>query len=210
MNIFEFLDREIVPISVIIIYLYVFRKRIFDYFRKGAKNAKFFKNAIKILARNFRFSIDNWKYTILIPIAITLILDIFLTLYFRTVMTPYDEPLWFLLTFRTFFNPIAEEIMSRGFILGVGFLGIVNLLELGFKRKVNRIIYVIWVLFSLIASTYVFSISHENPDYFSSIVRFSGGLLYGTLFLLNKKNLLPSTVAHIVHNLIITLTPFLM
>ena len=137
------------------------------------------------------------------------ILDVLIVWIFQASMKPYDEPLWFQLTVRSFLNPISEEVVMRGFIFGCFFLTtpglIIKLLKNRKFIKFSFPFHKLWVILMLLLQAYLFAICHENPTLFNWSIRLSSGLLYGLLYLVYKRNLLPSITAHITHNLLITL-----
>lgn len=206
----ELLNKAFFPIlfTTLYIFLYLGRRKIFKLLKKKVKNKDQIK-VIKLLASNFKFKIDNYWLTIIFPIILTLILDIPLMILLLKISTKSQEPLWFQLIVRSFLNPISEEVTIRGFILGC-FTTLFTLVEMLLKKK--KLIrsfptysHKIWVVLMLIFQAFLFVISHENPTLFNWIVRLSSGFLYGLLYLAFKRNLLPPTIAHIAHNLIVTL-----
>jgi membrane protease YdiL (CAAX protease family) len=209
MEIVEFLDKAFLPLFVTFAYIaiYSYRIKIFNRIKKHV-NKKPFLDAIRMLANNFRFNIGNFWLTIIIPMILAISLDVAIMYIFKLPMRPYPEPFWFGITVRSFFNPVSEEVLARGFIFGVFFLSTVTLVEKLYKVKFNQILKYVWVAASLFLQATVFAVSHENPALFNWAIRISSGLLYGILYLAYKRNLLPPIIAHITHNLLITLTGY--
>ncbi|MEM2507271.1 MAG: CPBP family intramembrane glutamic endopeptidase [Nitrososphaeria archaeon] len=206
MEVAEFFDKAFLPLLVTFVYiaLYFYRIKIFNMIKKHVSKKPLLE-AIQMLANNFRFNIGKFWLTILIPMILAILLDVGIMFIFQLPMKPYPEPFWFGITIRSFFNPISEEVLVRGFIFGAFFLSIFPLIEKLYKIKINQILKHIWVVVSLFLQAIVFATSHENPALFNWTIRISSGLLYGGLYLAYKKNLLPSIAAHITHNLVILL-----
>lgn len=207
MELVEFADKALFPMTVTLLYaiFYIYRFEFFSKIKKYLKNKAQIK-ALKLLAYNFKFKLGNWIFTILIPMISAIILDIIIMLIFRIPMRPYDEPFWFILIFRSLINPIAEEVVVRAFILGAFFLTTITLVEMLYRRKFNPIFKKFWMVCSLVLQVIIFATAHENPALFNWVIRISSGFLYGGFYLLSKRNLLPPIVAHITHNLVITLS----
>jgi membrane protease YdiL (CAAX protease family) len=211
MNYLDFVDKAILPIFFTFLYivLYLTRRKIFRLLKKMIKNKELI-DVIKLLASNFKLKVDNFWLTTILPITLAVTLDIFLMWIFQIPMKPYLEPLWFQITVRSFLNPISEEVVARGFIFGCFFLTTFTLVEILLKKQklINSFpafSHKIWIIFTFSLQTYLFASWHENPALFNWIVRLSSGFLYGLLYLAYKRNLLPPIVAHITHNLVITL-----
>ena len=207
MEIVEFLDKAGLPVLILLFYVivYIYRNKIFRTIKKRLKN-KDQIDSLKLLASNFKFKIGNWWYSVIFSMIIAIIMDIIIILIFKIPMKPYSEPLWFAIIFRSLFNPVSEEVLIRGFIFGAFFLTIFKLVEKLRKRPFNPTFLRGWIVVALFLQTYIFASSHENPALFNWTIRLSSGILYGLLYLLHKRNLLPPVVAHITHNLVITLT----
>ena len=101
------------------------------------------------------------------------------------------EPLWFAAITSGFMNPVAEEFLVRGL-----FLGPVALLVYKSKKNVKITSYSV----ALIFISYIFTISHNNVTDFQFMIRFVDSILYGILYLANKRNLLPAVIAHASSN----------
>jgi len=120
-------------------------------------------------------------------------------LWTTTSFAPYSEPLWFLLIGRSFLNPIAEEILFRGFLFGYS-LYVISLIF----RSWWKVVPGIGILF---LQAWYFAFVHGSPGVPMKI-RFTGAIVYGIWYWIGKKNLLPPTIAHITHHILISVDYF--
>ncbi len=89
--------------------------------------------------------------------------------------------------------PLAEEITFRGFIFGL----VISLIEIKIKKK-----WRVWlIILALLGQTFLFMAWHSFfIGYQFGLSQFLGGLLFGSLYLMFRKNLLPGIVAHMSLN----------
>ena len=206
----ELVNKAIFPIfTLLYIAFYLKRRKIFKLLRKRIKNKDQIE-VIKLFASNFKLKVGNFWSTIILPMVLIITLDVFIMWIFQIPMKPYQEPLWFQLIVISFLNPISEEVLTRGFMFGCFFLTTFTLVEeiLRKRRLISSFpapFHKIWIVLMLLLQTYLFASWHENPALFNWVVRLSSGFLYGLLYLAYERNLLPPIVAHIAHNLVITL-----
>lgn len=202
MDIIEFVNKSIFPLAILMTYLLSLRygNKLMIMVSKHTKNRNF-KKDMKILFYNFKIRLENPIFTIFAPIIMVLIMDILIMLSFKTPMLPYDEPMWFLIAIRGIIGPIAEEIFFRGVIFGFILLSTFQLFSKNNKNNNCKI----WAIIALLIQSLIFAFYHNNPSSFNWVIRILSGFLYGSLYLLNKRNLLPAIIAHMAHNLFITL-----
>lgn len=94
------------------------------------------------------------------------------------------------------FAPLIEEILTRGIMLGLIYL-IVHLMvskRLGWARRLSD-----WSagLVALVVTSLVFSFLHSGKI----DIRYVAGLLNGILYFLDRRNLLPAIISHVLYNL---------
>ena len=181
-----------IPIQLLIIGFFVFRQKIVDNFREP------FKEKFTMCATDMKFKIGNMWKTLLTPIVVTVILYVAWVLFFKHFFNgfphfPINDPL-ITLDFVTL-APIAEQIL-QGFLLSAFFL------YSNFYYK-NKWEVGIICLFGLLLSAILITSIHENPYPIYWLIRFSSFIIYGTLYYLNERNLLPAIVAHSAWNIIL-------
>jgi len=99
--------------------------------------------------------------------------------------------------------PIVEEVLFRGILFAIIILCIYSI----FFKKLNwRIGYFSRAAIGLLVTSLAFSFAHGTLD-----ARFISGLIFGFVYLLDKRNLLPAVIAHAVDNIFmiyLTTCPF--
>jgi len=100
-------------------------------------------------------------------------------------------------------SPIAEEFLVRGILFGM-FLAFLKAAEKYTSKVEEAQPGAITLL--LFFQAIVFGVHHENVSHANLLLRILSGLLYGTLYLLYDRNLLPPIVAHISQNLTVTVS----
>jgi len=182
----DILNQWIIPLVLTVIFLVFlsYRPNLMSKVKKSKKREKYL-----FLIDNFKISLGNWKKTILLPIILVILIDLFVMFLFSQKPVFYDAPLWFFAVTSGFTNPIAEEFLVRGVLLGLFvFLG----WKLKFDGNKKHGLYLIGLLFT----SYVFTISHINITLYQFTIRFAVSMLFGLLYLVNNRNLLPSIMAH--------------
>ncbi|HLD49066.1 MAG TPA: CPBP family intramembrane glutamic endopeptidase [archaeon] len=184
------LNLWIIPFSVTMIFFlfYYCKTTIIKIAKKSRKKSDFL-----FLLDNFRINIDDWKKTILLPIISAILLNVIVMAVFMAKPVKYDIPFWFLASMPGFANPVSEEFLIRGFLLGLFVFGA---WKFRFKDKNKYFLYFIGLIFL----SYIFTISHINMTLYQYVIRFSNSILFSILYLINKRNLLPSIIAHAAGN----------
>jgi membrane protease YdiL (CAAX protease family) len=101
-----------------------------------------------------------------------------------------------------FIAPIQEEIIWRGFLLNFEIMFLTHI----FRIKNQKFIYkknFNWNLFSIIIASLflnaiVFSLFHFN----GVDLRYMDGIMFGTVYLIDNKNLTPAILTHFINNLL--------
>jgi len=167
--------------------------------KQNPKSKKLIGVTEKILSL-FRIRINNAFTSIILPI---LLVGGFLAyiLSFNVNFAPPEPGVISLLNV-IIVSPIYEEIMFRGLILG-GFLLFFSWLAFKvIKWKENKITKFSVSTTSLFIVSVLFSIAHKGV----LDLRYISGVIFGAVYLIDKKNLLPAIIGHSLNNLIVVLT----
>ncbi len=194
-----FLDVVGVPLLMLLIILpYVlFLKRV-----KLTTRPRTPLDFLYIYRSNLRLEYEGWFLTLAIPILSVLFLDLVVfKLMFGLSLADYGENLIYGILVRGILNPFSEEIIFRGFFLGMFAATMIEVYRYQFSKKASDIIYVPFLLFV----SFLFVLPHNNYQLAPDLVRLLSGLLYGSLYLFSKRNLLPAIVAHAFSNILIVL-----
>ena len=180
----NFLTYFICPfiISLIFYLVYLFRK-------------KFPLN----FGENFDIRLNNPYFTIILPLILVILLQISFMVAFHTPLVDTIERNTLMITRAVVFTPIAEEFFIRGVLLGCLFIWVPKVV----RPNLDRNFFIIIALIGLILTSFLFALWHENPNIGSFLLRLTAGLVYGGLYLLNKRNLLPAMIGHSFNNLLI-------
>jgi len=186
------MDLLLIPVQLLIIGVFVFRLKILDRF------PELIKKMYSDFAKDMKFEIGNkWK-TLLIPIIVSVSAYVAWVMYnkhFFNVfpLVPINDPLFILDS--AILAPIAEQII-QGFLLTA-------FLALFIAIYKNKWIISIFCFVALMISAYLMAEAHLNPAPINWLLRFFMFMIYGALYYLNERNLLPSIVAHSVWNIIL-------
>lgn len=93
------------------------------------------------------------------------------------------------------FQPWLEEILFRGMIFGVS-LHLIDKEQIKSKQR-------LYTGFALILQSAFFVLLHLQSGRLAAVMRFSTGVFFGLLFIYGKRNVLPSTAAHLFYNYIV-------
>lgn len=189
------LNRWALPLilSSILFYFIYFKKTWIDWINK-IKNEEL-RNCLLFILDGLKINLGDWKITILSPAVIAIGLVVLIDNVFNANAGGYGETLWFALITSGFLNPISEEFITRGILLGM-------FVYAAFKfPKEKNLVYVL----GLFVTSVVFVYGHNNSTLFQIVIRFLMSLLFGLLYLINDRNLLPPIMAHAANNIFLIL-----
>jgi len=192
------MDPFLIPVQLLIIGIYLFRIPILDRFQKPPKDF------LLQIANDMKLDLGKpWK-TVLVPILVIFVTYLGWILYHTTVfhtfpIVPTTDPLPLFIINSGILAPISEEIL-QGFFLSVMFILFINIYK-------NRWIIAVMCFAALMIVSYIFANAHTNPTSVNWLLRFFQFMIYGALYYLYGRNLLPAIIAHSTWNLIL-LNPF--
>ena len=192
------MDPFLIPVQLFIIGIYLFRIPILDRFQKPSKDF------LLQIANDMKLDLGKpWK-TILVPILVILITYIGWIFYRSTIFLTFPtfsitDPLPLFVITSGILAPISEEILQC-FFLSVMFILFINIYK-------NRWIIAVMCFAALMIISYIFANAHTNPTSLNWLLRFFQFMIYGALYYLYGRNLLPAIIAHSTWNLIL-LNPF--
>jgi membrane protease YdiL (CAAX protease family) len=180
------MDISLLILELLIIIVYLLRYQLID--RLPDKYRSVYRNLISGMV----FRIGKWYYTILIPILIIFVFYIGWVLFYSLFMGlfprfPTSDPIPIYILTYVIVGPIAEQILQCLY------------LSMVCSTTQNKSI----ILFSMMAVAAFFAILHYNTGIESVMLRFVLFMMYGLLYYLNEKNILPSVIAHSSWNLIV-------
>ena len=188
------MDPFLIPVQLLIIGIYLFRIPILDRFQKPPKDFLF------QIANDMKLDLGKpWK-TILVPILVIFVTYLGWILYNTTVfytfpIVPTTDPLPLFIINSGILAPISEEILQC-FFLSVMFILFIHIYK-------NRWIIAVMCFAALTIVSYIFANAHSNPTSVNWLLRFSQFMIYGALYYLYGRNLLPAIIAHSTWNLIL-------
>jgi membrane protease YdiL (CAAX protease family) len=192
------MDQFIIPTQLLIIVLYLFRIPIIDRFPKSLKGF------YSVIANDTRFDLGTWWKTVLVPLLVIVGTYLVWVMYNNMILhtfpfLPVADPLPLYIAESGILAPVSEEILQCFFLSAAFFL---------FTRIYkNRWMITGMCIAALVIVSYIFANAHTNPTPVNWLMRFSQFLIYGAIYYLNDRNLLPAIVAHSAWNLIL-LNPF--
>jgi membrane protease YdiL (CAAX protease family) len=180
---------------------------ILAYFLKGRFNSYLKKKGVKqqVIGRIksiMRVELGQPAITIILPAVLAVVLVVFISLATQKPIIGYDLPFWYLLIQTVVVAPIFEEFLFRSALFGP-FLIII-------AEKASKTKYPLYCLM-LLLQAWLFMISHTilTPmPFYSNPFRFADGLLFGALYIVYKRNLVPCIAAHSASNLLVLLTSY--
>ena len=157
------------------------------------------KNPWDVFCTFFCPRLDNWLYTLIIPVILAPLIDGILNIFWPSIVKFGSQPIWKSL----FYAPIIEEFIYRaGFIGLLGFLFVLWFKTQKIEIKNEKMLYAALLIFSSLS----FALSHTAKIFTIEFLGiFLNGFLYGFLYLWNDKNLLPPIIAHAAGNLFLLL-----
>jgi membrane protease YdiL (CAAX protease family) len=149
----------------------------------------------------FRIDFKRPIRVIAIPALLVIVMNLALVLIAKQpLIMGYDLPLWYFLIQAVIIGPVFEEFAFRGAFLGCSLAVI--------AKKAPKSKY-FWYGLLLVAQAWLFMIWHNFGTpmmFYFNIFRFAGGLLFGALYIVYKRNLVPCIAAHSASNLLVLLT----
>jgi membrane protease YdiL (CAAX protease family) len=188
------MDPFLIPVQLLIIGIYFFRIPILNRFQKPPKDF------LLQIAEDMKLDLGKpWK-TVLVPILMIFVTYLVWILYHVMVFHKFPtfsitDPLPIFIINSGILAPISEEIL-QGFFLSVMFILFIHFYK-------NR-----WVIFALCFAalmiiSYIFANAHTNPTSVNWLLRFFQFIIYGGLYYLYGRNLLPAIVAHSTWNIVL-------
>ena len=192
------MDPFLIPVQLLIIGIYLFRIPILNRFQKPPKDF------LLQIANDMKLDLGKpWK-TVLVPILVIFVTYIGWIFYHTTVFETIptfsitDSLPLFVIT-SGILAPISEEILQC-FFLSVMFILFIHIYK-------NKWIIAGMCFAALMIVSYIFANAHSNPTSVNWLLRFFQFMIYGALYYLYGRNLLPAIIAHSTWNLIL-LNPF--
>ena len=188
------MDPFLIPVQLLIIGIYLFRIPILDRFQKPPKDF------LLQIANDMKLDLGKpWK-TVLVPILVIFVTYIgwifYLTTVSQTVPTfSITDPLPLFVITSGILAPISEEILQC-FFLSVLFILFIHIYK-------NKWIIAVMCFAALMIVSYIFANAHTNPTSVNWLLRFFQFMIYGALYYLYDRNLLPAIIAHSTWNLIL-------
>jgi membrane protease YdiL (CAAX protease family) len=188
------MDPFLILVQLLIIGIYLFRIPILDHFQKPPKDFLF------QIANDMKLELGKpWK-TVLVPILVIFVTYLGWILYHNTVFHTFPifsttDPLLLFIINSGILAPISEEILQC-FFLSVMFILFINIYK-------NRWIITVMCFAALMIVSYIFANAHTNPTSVNWLLRFFQFMIYGALYYLYGRNLLPAIIAHSAWNLIL-------
>ena len=143
--------------------------------------------------------LENPLKTVFLPIVFSILLVFLLSLFAGKIEGP-KLTLWYAILTVGFLNPIGEEVLWRGAILGFAFL---TFIPRSRKKRKKPAFSSNYKIFVFLLVSFAFVLAHGFSQSSSQLIyRYFLSLLIGIIYLAGNKNLLPAIVAHSVFNLI--------
>ncbi len=186
---FELLGRSV------LLLLFVFQNQVIAHVKK-IKHPKR-RLLLRYVFNGLKAKFTGWK-SIILPAFSAIVLTLLISLIFRVPLTLYKAPLLRdLFLFTVIFSPVSEEVLWRALLLSALISPQISE-KLGLAND-GRLKYIL----ALLAVSLLFTLSHSNPTLYQSVSRFFASMLYGTVYIVSGRNLLPAIVAHAADNLFI-------
>lgn len=188
------MDPFLLPVQLLIIGIYLFRIPIINRFPKPPKDF------LLHIANDMKLDLGKpWK-TVLVPILVIFVSYLGWILYHITVfhtfpIFPSTDPLPLTIVNSGILAPVSEEILQCFFLSAMFFL-IIHIYK-------NRWMIAGMCFAALTIVSYIFANGHTNPTSLNWLLRFFQFMIYGALYYLNDRNLLPAIIAHSAWNLIL-------
>jgi len=187
------LNRWALPIILSgILFYFVYYKKTWIGWANKIKDEKW-RDYLLFILNGLEIKLGDLKITVLFSAVIVIVLEIILAIIFQTKAGGSGETLWFATITSGFLNPISEEFIMRGILLGA-------FAYVAYKTPKIEQKYLVYGLGLLITSV-AFVFGHDNQTLYQIVARFSISILLGLLYLANDRNLLPPIIAHATSNI---------
>jgi len=188
------MDPFLIPIQLLIIGIYLFRIPILDRFQKPPKDF------LLQIANDMKLDLGKPWETVLVPILVIFVIYLGWILYHVMVFHAFPifsitGPLLIFVLNSGILAPISEEIL-QGFFLSGMFILFIHIYK-------NQWIIAVMCFAALTIVSYIFANAHTNPTSLNWLLRFFQFMIYGGLYYLYGRNLLPSIIAHSTWNMIL-------
>jgi len=203
MDVWQFyMNRWLFPVMLTGLFfcIHVSRKPLAEWI--GKIKSKKDRLMLGYLLEGLDVKLGDWRKTILPPAALAIGLDFLVSWIYQMPLHASGEALWFALLTGGFLNPIAEEFLVRG--IGLGAFALLAERTSKKWKEGEAAKYSIW-LFGMLFISYAFTIGHNNTTAYQFAGRFAKSMLFGLLYLLSGRNLLPPIIAHAASNLFLIL-----
>lgn len=191
----------------VIVYFFARKQKVlgwFDYDTHNKKLNHFLKNFYKKVFQEIKLEKGNFKKVFLLPIIYALfwfLLSLWLKIPFTSPLQLYDEHLLVIFIRSIFTNPLVEEFLFRGLIFGLVFWFIKILQES--KCKISNSITPVIVAAALQSILFAYFHMSQGFNLFRFLKLMLDGFVYCGFYLYSNRNLLPSTVAHTLANILV-------
>lgn len=186
------MDLIVLLIQFAIIGLFFFRFSIIPYIPKSIR--EFYLRVFK----DIKFNLGVWWKTIIIPIMVGFILFLGWVIYHQIVFGtpatyPISENIYAYIISSGILAPISEEIFQC-FLLSFAFIFFSCIYK-------NKLILFLMNFFSLIIVSFIIALYHANPATINFYLRFFHFIVYGAIYYIYNRNLVPAIVIHSSWNL---------
>jgi membrane protease YdiL (CAAX protease family) len=188
------MDPFLIPLQLLIIGIFLFRIPIVN------RLPNRFKDFPLKIANDMKSDLGTpWK-TVLVPILVIMVTYLGWIFYHTTVFQtlpiyPSTDPLLLYILNSGILAPISEEIL-QGFFLSAMYILFISIYK-------NRWIINLMCFAALMMVSYIFANAHTNPTSVNWLLRFFQFMIYGALYYLYDRNLLPAIIAHSTWNLML-------
>ena len=192
------MDPFIIPTQLLIIGIYLFRMPIIERFPPSLK--EFYSR----IASDIRFDLGTWWKTVLVPLLVIVGTYLAWVMFNEMVFHQFpflsiDDPLPLYIAESGILAPVSEEILQC-FFLSAAFILFTWIYKNGWM--ITGMCFA-----ALVIASFIFANAHTNPTSINWLMRFFQFMIYGAIYYLNGRNLLPAIVAHSTWNLIL-INPF--
>jgi membrane protease YdiL (CAAX protease family) len=185
---------------LLFIFLIIKRDKIF----KDPKNE--FLKVLHDSIKDVKVSFKNPFSSIFCPILVALIFYFAIRTFiqsYETQINPDFETFLFIFVLTTVIGPIAEEIIQC-ITLSVVFVGESHIFKKYSIQETNLRIYGILFIVLILDAMYM-AYFHNNKDTTIFFIRMSSFVIFGFLYIINERNIVPPIIAHSTWNLLVVM-----